>query len=126
MGHARVQPGTQQLWEGSCRSLPSQCPALSSPGVPWMILPRAAAKNYHGRGLFQWSLNLEHPLDLLQVALDTWCCREACALCLCDCCRRITVLSHSGAEPVPSCPRLRPRESGLRQSGGSIQGKNGR
>lgn len=53
-----------------------------------MILPRAAAKNYHGRELFQWSLNLEHPLDLLQVVvetmrLDTCRCRDLPVLHVC-------------------------------------------
>lgn len=101
MGQARVQPGTQQLWEGSCRSLPSQCPALSSPGVPWMILPRAAAKNYHGRELFQWSLNLEHPLNLLQVVLDTWCCSGLCFVSV------WLLQAHSSAFPFRcrACPK---------------------
>lgn len=93
-----------------------------------MILPRAAAKNYHGRGLFQWSLNVEHPLDLLQVVvetmcLDTWCCRDLCFV-------SVWLLQvHYGAFPFQRrvCFQLCPRDVTKRPCAkavwGSIWGK---
>lgn len=77
-------------------------------------------------GFFQWSLNLEHALDLLQVVLeatclDTWCCRDLCFV-------PVWLLQvHYGAFSFQcrACLKLCPttKRAGLRQSEGSTRGK---